>query len=136
MQRQLCHQGDRKRRREMNYLNLLVEYYREKESRDRLRWGIGIAAALILALCYSALDSRIALLTRKRAARESDVTEMLVLKQRYLEANSVSQKLANRLTAIRADDTPARIIEEIGIKGKGSQIKPLKGEERGSITPM
>ena len=50
----------------MNYLNLLVEYYREMESRDRLRWGIGIAAALILALCYSALDSRIALLARKR----------------------------------------------------------------------
>ena len=118
----------------MNYLNLLVEYYREMESRDRLRWGIGIAVALILALLYSALDSRIALLARKRAARESDVTEMLVLKQRYLEANSGSQKLANRMASLQPDDSPAKIVEETGIKGKTSQSKALKSEDRGSYT--
>jgi general secretion pathway protein M len=116
----------------MNYLNLLVEYYREMDQRDRLRWGIGIAAVLLLAICYSALNGRIALLTRKRAARESDVAEMLVLKQRYQEANAVAQKLANRMAALQPDDSPARIIEETGIKGKTSQSKALKSEDRGS----
>jgi general secretion pathway protein M len=116
----------------MNYLNLLIEHYRGMESRERLRWGIGIAAVLLLALFYSALNARIALLTRKRAARESDVAEMLVLKQRYLEANSGAQKLANRMAALLPDDSPARIIEETGIKGKTSQSKALKSEDRGS----
>ena len=41
----------------------------------------------------------------------------------------VAQRLANRLAATRADDSPAKIVEEIGIKGKGSQVKPVKGEE-------
>ena len=40
-----------------------------------------------------------------------------------------AQRLANRLSATRPDDSPAKIIEEIGIKGRSSQIKPVKGEE-------
>jgi general secretion pathway protein M len=116
----------------MKYLNLLVEYYREMESRERIRWGIGIAAVLILALTYSAINTRIALLTRKRAVRESDMAEILVLKQRYREATAGSQKLANRMASVKPDDSPARIIEEIGIKGKTSQSKALKSEDRGS----
>ena len=35
------------------------------------------------------------------------------------------------MAATRPDDSPAKIIEEIGIKGKRSQIKPVKGEDRG-----
>jgi general secretion pathway protein M len=31
---------------------------------------------------------------------------------------------------VAADDTVTKLVEEIGIKGKNSQIKPLKGEER------
>jgi general secretion pathway protein M len=31
---------------------------------------------------------------------------------------------------VRPDDSPAKIIEEIGIRGKGVKITPLKGEER------
>jgi len=111
--------------------NLLVEYCRDMDSRDRLRWGSGIAVLLVLALSYSAIDSRISLLARKRAARESDVAEMLVLKQRYREASAGSQKLANRMAALQPDDSPARIIEEIGIKGRSSQSKALKSEDRG-----
>ena len=114
----------------MNYLNVLAERYHHLDSRVRLRLGIGIAIFLFLTVLFSTANDRIGRLKKKLAARDSDIAEMLVLKQRYLEANAVSQKLANRLTASRPDDTPARIIEEIGIKGKGSQIKPLKGEER------
>jgi general secretion pathway protein M len=115
----------------MNYLKVSAEWYNHLDSRIRLRLGIGIAILLFLAILFTTANDRIGRLKKKLAGREADIGEMLVLKQRYLEANAVSQKFANRLTATRPDDTPARIIEEIGIKGKGSQIKPVKGEERG-----
>lgn len=115
----------------MNYLNLLSEWYHRLGSRDRQRLGIAIAILLFLAIIFSAANDRIDRLRKKLAAREAEVAEMLVLKQRYLEANFVSQRLANRLAATRPDDSPAKIIEEIGIKGKGSQIRPIKGEVRG-----
>ena len=50
--------------------------------------------------------------------------------QRYQEASAGAQKLANRMAATRSDDSPAKIIDEIGIKGKGSQVKQVKGETR------
>ena len=115
----------------MKILDLLIEQYRAMESRTRLRWGVGIALLLILALLYSAANVRVALLLKKRTAREADVSEMLVLKQRFREASVDSQKLANRMASTRPDDSPAKLIDEIGIKGKSSQIRPLKGEERG-----
>jgi general secretion pathway protein M len=114
----------------MSYLKMPAEWYHHLDSRVRLRLGIGIALLLLLAVLFSTVNDRIVRLKKKRDAREADVAEMLVLKQRYLEVSAVAQKLANRLTATRPDDTPARIIEEIGIRGKGSQIKPIKGEER------
>ena len=117
----------------MNYLNLLTEWYHRLESRDRLRLGIAIALLLLLAIIFSAANDRIDRLRKKLAGREGDVAEMLVLKQRYLEAHRVSQRFANRLSATRSDDSPARVIEEIGIKGKGSQIRPIKMEERGDF---
>ena len=115
----------------MNYLNLLAEKYHHLDNRTRIRMGIGIALLLSLAIILSLANDRIGRLKRQLAAREADVAEMLVLKQRYQQANAIARKLANRLEATRPDDSPARIIDEIGIKGKGSQIKPLKGEERG-----
>ncbi|HLO27361.1 MAG TPA: hypothetical protein VK187_14730 [Geobacteraceae bacterium] len=114
----------------MKYPDLLMEYYRQMDSRTRLRFGIGIACLLILALALSGINARVALLTKKRAVREADIAEMLVLKQRYQEANAGAQKLANRMTATRSDDSPAKIIDEIGIKGKGSQVRQVKGEVR------
>ncbi len=117
----------------MKYLKFLAEQYNHMDSRLRLRVGIAIAVLLFLAILLSAANDRIGRLKKKLSAREGEITEMLVLKQRYLEANAVAQRLTNRLTAIRPDDTPARIFEEIGIKGKGSQIKPLKGEERAGV---
>jgi len=115
----------------MNYLNLLAEKYHHLDNRTRIRMGIGIALLLSLAIILSMANDRIGRLKKQLAAREADVAEMLVLKLRYQQANAVALKLANRLEATRPDDSPARIIDEIGIKGKGSQIKPLKGEERG-----
>lgn len=114
----------------MSYVNDLAVRLRTMDKDVRLRLGIALAAVLLIAIVLSAVNARIALLAKKRASREADIAEMLVLKQRYLEAAASSQRLANRLSATRADDSPAKVFEEIGIKGKNSQIKPLKGEER------
>lgn len=114
----------------MSYMSDVVVRLRTMDKDVRLRFGIGIAVILLLAIVLSGVNSRIALLTKKRTSREADIAEMLVLKQRYLEASAASQRLANRLSATKADDSPAKVFEEIGIKGKNSQIKPLKGEER------
>ena len=113
----------------MKYLHLLIETYNNMDDKTRLRWGMGIAASLLLAVLLSTANSQVARLEKKRAAREADITEMLMLKFRFQEANAGAQKLANRLAATRPDDSPAKIIEEIGIKGKNTQIKPVKGED-------
>ena len=115
----------------MNYVNLLREYFLQMESRTRIRLGIGCACLLLIAIILTAVNTRITFLKKKRAVRETDVAEMLVLKQRYLEANAGSQKLSNRMASAKPDDSPAKIIEDIGIKGKSSQIRQVKGEERG-----
>lgn len=108
----------------------LRDRFTEMESATRLKIGGGIAALLFLAILYSALHDQIDKLERKRSSREAALAEMMILKQRYREASSGAQKLANRLSAVTPDDSPAKLLEEIGIKGKNSQIKPLKGEER------
>ena len=99
------------------------------DSRTRQRVGIALALFLAIVIALSAVNSRISALERKRAAREADIAEMMRLKLRHQEANVGAQRLANRLLATKPDDSPAKIIEEIGIKGKSSQIKPVKGEE-------
>lgn len=108
----------------------LKERFEQLEPAQRLKTGYLLAALLLLVLLYSLLHDRIRGLERKRASREISLTEMMVLKQRFKEASAGAQKLANRLSAVTADDSPARLVDEIGIKGKNSQIKPLKGEDR------
>jgi general secretion pathway protein M len=108
----------------------LLDRLKEMEPAVRLRIGSGIAVLLVLAILYSALHDQTKKLERKRISREAALTEMMLLQQKYREASSGAQKLANRLSAVAPDDSPAKLIEEIGIKGKSSQIKPLKGEER------
>ncbi len=115
----------------MKYLDLLTEYYNRIDRRTRVRWGVLLASILLLTLVVTVLNTRVSLLMKKRSAREADVADMLILKQRYLEANMGSQKLANRMAATRPDDSPAKIIDEIGIKGKGSQFKQVRGETHG-----
>jgi general secretion pathway protein M len=95
----------------------------------RLRLTICIAVVLLILVALTAVNGQIARLEKRRTVREANIAEMLTLKQRYQEASADAQKLANRMAAVRPDDSPARIIDEIGIKGKGSQIKPVKGDE-------
>jgi general secretion pathway protein M len=99
------------------------------DSRTRQRLGILLALLLLAVIALSALNSRISALEKRRVAREADIAEMMKLKLRYQEANIASQRLANRLLATKADDSPAKVIEEIGIKGRSSQVKPVKGDD-------
>lgn len=99
------------------------------DSTTRQRIGVALAVLLAIVVALSAINSRITALEHKRTAREADIGEMMRLKLRYQEANAGAQRLANRLMATRPDDSPAKIVEETGIKGRGSQIKPVKGDD-------
>jgi general secretion pathway protein M len=104
--------------------------FKELDAAVRLKMGIGFAVCLALALLYSLAHDQVNRLEKRRIAKESEIAELLVLKQRYQEANSSAQRSANRLSAVSAGDSPAKLIEETGIKGKSLQVKPLKTEER------
>jgi general secretion pathway protein M len=89
-----------------------------------------------LAVLYSLAQDRVERLAKRRIARESTLTEMLSLRQRYRESQAGAQRLTNRLAAVKADDTPARIIEEIGIKGKNLQVRSLPAIEGADVAEV
>lgn len=99
------------------------------DSRTRTRIGMVVAAIVLVLVGLSTINGKIGTLERKKQGREADLAEMMKLKLRYQEVQAGSQRLANRLLATRPDDSPSKIIEEIGIKGRGAQIKPVKGED-------
>ena len=107
----------------------IVNAIQDLDSRTRARIGAAVAAVLLILIALSALNGRIAALEKRRLSREADLAEMMKLKLRYQLASAGSQRLANRLLATRPDDSPAKVIDEIGIKGRSSQIKPVKGED-------
>lgn len=108
----------------------LRERYDAMTPEKRLWFGGTIAGLLFLAILYSELHDLTGKLERQRTSREAVLKEMLVLKQRYREAGAGAQQRANLLAAVTADDSLSKLLDEIGIKGKSSQIKALKGEER------
>lgn len=117
----------------MKNLAPLLETLKSLDRRTRLLLGTGTAAFLVLIIILVALNGKIASLSRKRISRESDLVQVMTLKQRFLSARMLSQRFSNRLASSRADDSPAKVIEEIGIKGKSCQITPVKGEQRGGF---
>ena len=117
----------------MKRLDFLRDAFLEMDSRTRIRWGIGIALILFLGIAYTTTSSAISDLSRKRSSRETDLKELMLLKQRYLNLKKESERLANRLASVKTDDSPGRVMEEAGFRGKPVQIRPLKGEERGGL---
>lgn len=109
----------------MNLIESLKEQVSSLDERTRLRLLILAALLMAVAVCYSLLLDRLDRLAKRRVARETALVEMMSLKHRYREAKSSSQRLANRMAALKADDTPARIIDETGIKGKNTQVRSL-----------
>lgn len=113
----------------MRLLTDAIDLWRGLESRSRLWAGYGLIALLLLTLAWSALAGKTAALEQKRVAREEVLKELLPLKVVYLAAKQSSDLLTGRLASVRPDDSLAKVIEEIGIKGKSVKIVPIKGEE-------
>ena len=113
----------------MKNLTELLERWRNLDSRTRLWSGYGLIALLVITLLWSSLAGKTAELERRRTAREAVLKEMMSLKVAYRAAKVSSDLIQGRMATVRPDDSPAKIIEEIGIKGKGLKITPVKGEE-------
>jgi len=117
----------------MKRLAAVVDMWSALDQRSRLWSGYVLIAVLAVALGWSALAAKTSELERRRTAREAVLKELMPLKAAYRSARLTTDQLAGRMAVLRPDDTPARLIEEIGIKGKGIKIVPLKGEERNGI---
>ncbi|HBA71578.1 MAG: general secretion pathway protein GspM [Geobacteraceae bacterium GWC2_55_20] len=112
----------------------ILTFWGDLDQRTRLRAGYALIFLLVAALGWSTLAGKVAGLEKKRKAREVVLKELLPLKVAYRSARQSSDLLAGRMASLRPDDSPGKIIEEIGIKGKGVKISPLKGEERNGIS--
>ncbi|MBI5485068.1 MAG: general secretion pathway protein GspM [Deltaproteobacteria bacterium] len=117
----------------MRLFEMIRDNWNNMDSRTRLWAGYALIALLAAALGWSALAGKVSLLEKKRKAREAVVKELLPLKVAYLSARKSSDQLTGRMASLRPDDTLAKVVEEIGIKGKGLKISPLKGDERSGI---
>ena len=114
----------------MRLQGIIVDAWRDLDSRSRLWCGYGLIALLAVTLGWSALAAKTSELERKRAAREAVLKELLPLKAAYRSAKTTSDLQTGRMATLRPDDSLAKIIEETGIRGRGVKIVPLKGEER------
>lgn len=117
----------------MSLLAELQDFWRDLDRRTRLWAGYVLIALLVVFLGWSALAGRTAALEQKRKAREAMLKELLPLNALYRSAKQSADALAGRMASVRPDDSPAKIIDEIGIKGKGVKISPLKGEEHNGM---
>ena len=118
----------------MRPLEMVRDMWQDLDSRTRLWIGYVLIALLAAAVGWSALSGKVEALEKKRSARETVLKELLPLKASYLSARQASDQLSGRMATLRPDDSPAKIIEDTGIKGKSVKIIPLKGEERSGFT--
>lgn len=117
----------------MRPFELMRDTWQRLDSATRLKSGYVLIALLAAAIAWSALDAKVQVLEKKRAAREAVLKELLPLKIMYMSARQSSNQLSGRMASLRPDDSPAKIIEEIGIRGKSVKIASLKGDERSGI---
>lgn len=118
----------------MRLIEILRDRWQALDDRTRLRSGYAVITLLVAAVGWSMLSDKVQELENKRSARETVLKELLPLKVAYLSARQSSDQLRGRMASLLPDDSPAKIIEEIGIKGKSVKIVPLKGEERNGFT--
>ena len=118
----------------MKLLEMVRDMWQDLDSRMRLWIGYALIALLAAAVGWSALSAKVDALEKKRTAREAVLKDLLPLKAAYLSARQASDQLSGRIASLRPDDSPAKIIEDTGIKGKSVKIVPLKGEERSGFT--
>ena len=118
----------------MRLLEIISDRWQTLDGRTRLWAGYALIVLLASAVGWSMLSAKVQALEKKRTAREAVLKEMLPLKVAYLSARQSSDQLKGRMASLRPDDSPAKIIEETGIKGKSVKIVPLKGEDRPGFT--
>lgn len=111
----------------------LFRRFQALESRRRLRLAFAAAALLALALAYTRGADQVRLLDRVRSARKAELAELTVLRTRHREALALAGTRSDRIAAVRPDDTPEKLLDEIGIRGKGLQLRSLKGEEAAGV---
>ena len=114
----------------MRPLEIIRDSWQDLEGRTRLWVGYAMIVFLAAAVGWSALSAKVKLIENKRSARETVLKELLPLKVTYLATRQSSDQLRGRMASLLPDDSPAKIIEDIGIKGKSVKIVPLKGEDR------
>ena len=114
----------------LEMIHTIRDWWQDLDDRTRLWGGYALIILLAAAVGWSALSARVQALEKKRTARETVLKELLPLKTVYLSARHSSDQLRGRMATLRPDDSPAKIIEDTGIKGKSVKIVPLKGEER------
>jgi general secretion pathway protein M len=118
----------------MRLIEIIRDMWQDLDGRSRLWCGYALIVLLVAAVGWSALSAKVQALEKKRVAREKVLKELLPLKVAYLSTKQASDQLSGRMASLRPEDSPAKIIEDIGIKGKSVKIVPLKGEERGGVT--
>ncbi len=118
----------------MRLLEILRERWQILDDRTRLWGGYALIILLAAAVGWSTLNARVLELEKKRTSREAVLKEMMPLKLAYLLARQSSDALRGRMASLRPEDSPAKIVEETGIKGKSVKIVPLKSEERNGVT--
>lgn len=118
----------------MRLLEIIRDRWQNLDGRTRLWSGYALILLLAAAVGWSALSAKVQSLEKKRSARETVLKELLPLKATYLSARQSSDQLSGRMATLRPDDSPAKFIEDTGIKGKSVKIVPLKGEERSGFT--
>lgn len=118
----------------MKPLELFRDTWQGLDSKTRLWCGYGLILLLAAAVGWSLLSDKVKTLEKKRSAREATLKELLPLKIMYQTARQSSDRLNGQSASLRPDDSPAKIIDEIGIKGKSVKILPIKGEDRVGFT--
>jgi general secretion pathway protein M len=118
----------------MRPFEIIRDRWQDLDGRTRLWFGYALIVLLAATVGWSTLSAKVQALEKKRAARETVLKELLPLKVAYLSARQASDQLNVRIASLRPDDSPAKIIEDTGIKGKSVKIVPLKGEERSGFT--
>ena len=118
----------------MRPFEIIRDRWQDLDGRTRLWFGYALIVLLAATVGWSALSAKVQALEKKRAARETVLKELLPLKVTYLSARQSFNQLSGRIATLRPDDSPAKIIEDTGIKGKSVKIVPLKGEERSGFT--
>lgn len=114
----------------MNFIAELKDFWSGVDQRTRSYSAYILIALLLLVIGWFFLAAKTATLERKRVAREAVLKEILPLKRTYLSAKKATDMLNGQLKAVQPDDSPAKLIDEIGIKGKGVKILPVKGEQQ------